>query len=164
MDMGEDSVMKKTTQEINREIHEAMELDLKGCRYLIKKLTTVRLSLETAVSKEKGKRAAHILDLSQYKTEEDIQEAYGYELITDDERQNLLEALAIGEKYVENTETKSIVAFHLLQEFMGKLNRKADSLEFELLPPEEQAKRLAAAEEIHERVKSRQEDRKKARP
>lgn len=156
--------MKLTTKDINREISEGMKLDAEGCRHLLKKLEPVQRSLEATSTKEKGKRADRAAALSQYETEQDIQDAYGYELITDDERQQLLNTLETGEKYVEDTQTKTTVALHLLREFMGQLNHKAGSLEFELLPPEEQAKRQAAAEEIRERAEARRAARKEAQP
>lgn len=155
--------MKKiTAEDIKKEIADGMRLDADGYRYLLKKLEPVQRSLEAAAAKEKEKRAIRMAALSQYETEQDIQDAYGYALITDDERRQLLDALESGEKYVEETRTKTTVALHLLKEFIAQLNRQAGSLEFELLPPEEQAKRRAETEEIQERAAARRAARKEA--
>ena len=155
--------MKKLTiEDINREITEGLKLDAEGCRLLIKKLKPVQRSLETVVKREKAKRAERIAALNEYKTEQDIQDAYGYGYISDDERRQLLEMLETGEKYVEDVQTKTSVALHLLREFVGRLSRQANSYEFELMPPEEQAKRLAATEEIRKRADARRAARKEA--
>ncbi|OPY64102.1 MAG: hypothetical protein A4E56_00156 [Pelotomaculum sp. PtaU1.Bin065] len=148
--------MKKLSgQDLDREIGNGMKLDAEGCRLLIKKLESVNKTLEARVEREKSKRAERASAISEYKTEADIQDAYGYDLITDDERRQLLEQLETGEKYVEDTETRASVALTLLRGFIGKLSREAASLEFELLPPEEQAKRLKASEKFRERVQKR---------
>jgi len=146
---------KLSRQDIDREIGNGLKLDAEGRRLLVKKLERVEKTLEATVEREKSKRAARAADLSEYKTEAEIQDAYGYDLITDDERRQLLEQLETGEKYVKDTETKASVALTLLRGFIGKLSREAASLEFELLPPEEQAKRLKASEEFRERVQKR---------
>ncbi len=147
--------MKESIQDINQEISEAMKLDVMGYHYLIKKLGNVQRSLEATVAKEREKRVARAMVLSQYETEQEIQDAYGYDLITDDERYQLLRALEAGKSYVEDTQTKTTVALNLLEKFLRQLNRQADSLDFELLPPAEKAKRLAIIEEIRERAKER---------
>lgn len=153
--------MKKVTRnDVNSEIDEAIKMDAEGCRLLIRKLKPVQNSLEKTVKKEKIRRAERATTLSEYKDETDIQDAYGYSLITDDERWNLLEQLETGEKYVEHTQTKASTALHFLLLFLEQITKKANVLEFELLPPEEQKKRIKASEEIRERAEARRTARK----
>lgn len=148
--------MKRLTkEEIEQEIDDGMKLDAEGCRLLIKKLEPVKRSLEKTVEREKAKRAERTAVLSEYKTEQDIQDAFGYDLITDNERRQLIEMLETGEKYVDDTQTKASVALHFLRDIISRLYKQVSSFEFELLPPEEKAKRLVAAEEIRERAEIR---------
>jgi len=146
---------KLTREDISREIKEGIKLDAEGFRLLIRKLKPVKHALEKTVDREKNKRAERAATFYEYDSETAIQDAYGYDLITDFERRQLLEQLETGEKYVENTQTRANVALFILQTFIMHLTKQAMALEFELLPPEEQEKRIKSSEEIRERVEAR---------
>lgn len=142
----------KLHKEIVQESIESMKLESAACRLLMKKLDTVKKALEKTVEKETAKRDQRVSELNEYKTEHEIQEAYGYAWITDKERRRLLEELEKGEKYVEETDTQASVALSLLRDFILQLLKQAESYEFELLPPEEKERRIAAQEELRQRV------------
>lgn len=132
------------TREQEKEQREALKLEISSRKELAKRLDHPLKLLATAEAKEKAAREARVAELSEYKTESEIMDAYGYDMITDDERRELLEALETGKDFVENTATKVSIAHTILKEFVGGLKKEIRGFEFELLPREEQIRRMEA--------------------
>ena len=141
--------------DIQKEIRDSIKLEAESLRLLLKKLEPVRRSLAETVSREQAKREQRIAQISEYKSERDIQDAYGWDLITDEERLELLEQLETGKDFIENTSTKTSIALKTLHGYILDLTKKANALEFELLPENEQDKRREEIEKSHERVRAR---------
>lgn len=136
-----------------------IQLEIKARKELIKRLAYPLDQLIKADAKERAKREERAAALSEYKTKEEAHDAYGYDLITYDEYQAICEALEAGEKYVAETMTPVSLAMKILRDFIRRMESESRSLEFELLSPEEQAKRIEAAEKQREEMKARRERR-----
>lgn len=149
-----------TTNQI-KEQREAMTLEVKARKELLKRLSHPTKLLIAAVDKERTQREERVAQIQEYKTEDEIMDAYGYELITDAERQQLLEALETGEQYIEYTTTPASIALSILKDFIKGLEKEVDGFEFELLPIEEQDKRIRAAERFREEQDERRARRRR---
>lgn len=137
------------------EQRKTLELEVAARRELLKRLEHPEKLLKAAVDKETAKVEQRVERNRQYRTVEEVQDAYAYEEITDDERYALIKAIEDGEEYVNNTMTPLRAALGILRDFTGRISREASSLEFELLPPEEQTRRLKEAEERREAMEAR---------
>ncbi len=144
-----------------REERKNIELEIKARKEVTKRLTYPIDQLVKADAKERAKREERAATLSEYKTIAEAQDAYGYGIITDDEYDAICEAIESGEKYVEETMTPVNLALKILRDFTRQMESEIRSLEFELLPPEEQAKRRAETDEIKKRAEARRNARKK---
>lgn len=136
-----------------------LQLEIKARKELVKRLTYPLDQLTKADTKERTKREERAAALSEYKTQEDAQEAYGYDLITEEEYRAICEAIEAGEKYVTETMTPVSLAMKILRDFVRRMESECRSLEFELLPPEEQTRRIEAAEKHREEMEIRRERR-----
>lgn len=138
-----------------KEERRALDLEVKARKELLKRLSHPAKLLIAAVDKERTQREERIALTQQYKTETEIMDAYGYELITDEERGRLLDALETGQQYVDQTVTTTSAALSILKDFVGRLEKEVDGFEFELLPAEEQTRRREAAERFKEEQDAR---------
>lgn len=134
-----------------------LKLEIRARKEVLRRLDTPIRRLEEKVQREKTDRAVRRQALATYQTEHEIREAYGYEMITEEEMHQLLEELESGRRYVEETPTANSVALHLLQEFSSHHHRVIQSLEFELLPEKEQQRILREREERLAKAKARKE-------
>lgn len=147
----------------NKEEREALTLEARARKELLKRLSHPAKLLTVAVEKERTQREERVARMQEYKTEAEIMDAYGYEVITDDERRQLLEALETGQQYVENTTTPARVALSILKDFIRGLEKEVSGFEFELLPAEEQDRRLREAERFEEEQAARRARREQRR-
>lgn len=147
----------------NKEEREAIVLEVKARKELLKRLSHPSKLLTAAVEKERAQREERVARMQEYKTEGEIMDAYGYEVITDDERRQLLEALETGQQYVANTTTPTSAALSILKDFLRGLEKEVNGFEFELLPAEEQDRRLREAERFKEEQAARRARREQRR-
>ena len=137
-----------------------LRIEAKARREVIKRLAYPLKQLQAAADKEKKSRRERAEALLEYKTEDEIMDAYGYDMITDDERRGLIAALESGEKYVEDTLTPVGLALKIVKKFLHAMETEVSELEFELLPVEEKSRRLEAAERRRAEVEARREARR----
>ncbi|MCI7099535.1 MAG: hypothetical protein MR966_11695, partial [Lachnospiraceae bacterium] len=64
---------------------EAMKFEIKCSKYLIRRLETLQKDIQKQVDKETEARIKRHMELCQYKTFEEAQEAYGADLISYEE-------------------------------------------------------------------------------
>lgn len=146
---------------MKRDEHKDLELEIKARKEVTKRLTYPIDQLMKADAKERAKREERAATLSEYKTIAEAQDAYGYDLITDDEYHAICEAIESGEKYVEETMTPVNLALKILRDFTRQMESEIRSLEFELLPEEEKKKRLAESEARRAEMAARKEARRR---
>lgn len=137
------------------EQRKTLKLEAAARRELLKRLEHPEKLLKVAVDKETAKAEQRMERNRQYKTIEEVQDAYAYEEITDDERYALIKAIEDGEEYVNNAMTPLRAALGILRDFTDRIYREAVDLEFELLPPEEKARHLKEADEHRKAMEAR---------
>lgn len=147
--------MRKMTDKEKQE-REALRLEIRARKELQKRLQFPLELLDKAAKKEKAKRAARVENARQYESYTDAQDAYGYGMITEEEFDAIVEALELGEEYIENTISPVEIAAQMLHEYVGRLARDVAGFEFELLPEKEQNRIRQKNEEILARRAARQ--------
>lgn len=143
----------KSHKEIAAELHKDQELEIAAYQYLIKRLQTLYDSISARVDKEGQRRQEHILSLAQYESYEEAHEAYGYDMISEEDLRQIEQYFESGQDFIDNTKTS--VALSILKDFMRRCQRISDELEFELLPEDEKERRRKANEDIQKRIEAR---------
>lgn len=132
-----------------------LRLEIKARQEVIRRLAYPLKQLQAADAKEVEKRRVRTDALLEYKTEVEIMDSYGYDMISDDERRELLEVLESGERYVADTLTPVGLALKILRGFVRTMQLELDELEFELLPPKEKLRRREEAEKRRSEIEIR---------
>ena len=82
--------MKNTSQQyLNSEAHGYL-MEAKACKLLLKDLERIRAKLRRHIEKEAADREAEFEAAMQYHSESDIQEAYGWEFISEQHSMNAI--------------------------------------------------------------------------
>lgn len=127
---------------------EALNLEIRSRKAVLEKIENAYQRLKKQALANYEKRKAKVQQASEYKTVEELHDAWGYDCITEDEYYEILKIFEQGEEYVEKHLSPQEVGVKILGEFIGRLMSEIRSFEFELLPPEEQARILQAREEF----------------
>ena len=120
--------------------HEALALEAKARKELRKRLENPLKLIAVAAEKEVQKRQARVERARDFKTYEEAHEAYGWGYITEQEFQDIVDAMERGQEYVETARTPVELAADMLREFCGRIERETRDFEFMMLPVEEQAR------------------------
>lgn len=134
---------------------DATVLEIQSRKEVLKKIENPyeRLKRQAEANYEKRKQKVQVA--SEYRTVEEAHEAYGYDCITEQEYNEIVVIFEKGKEYVENSLSPQEVAVKILGEYIGRLNHEIRSFEFDLLPPDEQARRLDHESEFREKLKRR---------
>lgn len=97
------------------------------------------------VEKEDKAAQASREKLSGYATEEEANDAYGWDIITEDEYKEVVRILR-GEAEGPKEKTEAQAVLETLREFASKIEHETSSFEWEALTPEEQEKARADGE------------------
>ena len=131
------------------------KLEIFAIYYLVKRLQPLLRKLEQSVGKEKEIRKQRFDDLNKYKTYEEAQDAFGWDLITDSEFHEIVKRIETGQDMIDNTDTKAGIALTALRRIIRNLTSDAQSLEFELLSDDEKAKRIQDSNALAEKIRQR---------
>lgn len=140
--------MKNTSQQyLNSEAHGYL-MEAKACKLLLKDLERIRAKLRRRIEKEAADREAEFEAAMQYHSENDIQEAYGWEFISEQQYERYLELFRQGRKAIdEHSPTVTELALSILNRIFQDIDRDCRQCEFEALSPDEQLAELKRAEE-----------------
>lgn len=140
--------MGKTLTDIEKQEREEIKLEIRARQELIKRLEHPMKLLTVAAAKEEQKRKERIEHLTEYKSYREAQDAYGWDIITEEEFDQIVKVLEEGTEAIEKESTPVEVALELLRRFIGSLNYERASFEFDLLPEAEKERVRARNEEI----------------
>ena len=105
--------MKKTSQQyLNSEAHGYL-MEAKACKLLLKDLERIRAKLKRHIEKEAADREAEFEAAMQYHSESDIQEAYGWEFISEQQYERYLELFRQGRKALDEHSPTAVSYTHL---------------------------------------------------
>lgn len=134
-----------------QEEREAITLEIKARKELLRRLDHPQKLIQAAAEKEAKKRKERIEKLTEYKSYQEAQDAYGWEIITEEEFDEIVRIMETGTEEIEKEITPVEVAEHILAEFIGGLMRDIGGLEFDLLSPEEQLRVMERNDKIRAR-------------
>ena len=133
-------------------------VEIKARKLVIKKLNTAIDALKKTANRQKAEKQAERDKLLQYKTYQEAQDAYGWGYIDETEFDAITEFLQTSQSVVDEP-TAEEIAVRTLQDWLHLMGSEIASLEFEMLPKEEQRKILDKNLEILQK----REERRKAR-
>lgn len=134
---------------------DAIVLEIQSRKEVLKKIENPYERLKRQAEANYEKRKQKVQSVGEYRTVEEAHEAYGYDCITEREYNEIVEIFEKGKEYVVNSLSPQEVAVKILGEYIGKLNHEIRSFEFDLLPPDEQARRLEHEREFREKLNRR---------
>ena len=147
------SVYGKTRKEAVEKLHTILYQKQCGSyiqpsKLLLKDLERIRAKLRRHIEKEAADREAEFEAAMQYHSESDIQEAYGWEFISEQQYEHYLELFRQGRRALdEHSPTVTELALSILNRIFQDIDRDCRQCEFEALSPEEQLAELKRAEE-----------------
>lgn len=122
---------------IDKELRKDIKKEITVRKLVIKRLRSPLAHAQALGEKKRAERLARIAELSEYKSFNDAQEAYGFGCITEEEFDTIVDFLEHSEemKQVKSAEEH---AADLLAEFVNRLQTEIAGFEFELLPEKKQ--------------------------
>ena len=132
-----------------------LKFEIKGRKIVVGKLETALKALTKKVDKIEKDRQNRKETLLEYKDESELQDAYGWGFITEDDYYKLLEAMRKGVQTIDEETTPEEVAKNIIQEWIERMWSDIYSFEYDLLPPEKQAEIMKKNEEILQKRKER---------
>lgn len=136
---------------MNKEERQAVKLEFNAYSYLEKQLQHTAEKISYRVTSDKVKRENREKALLQYKTADELQDAYGYGDITQEEYCRLLDLLEGVEAKIAFP-SKYEMALSELNDIIRKVRNMANEFEYILLPDEEKKRRDQEAEALRQRV------------
>lgn len=134
-----------------------LKIELKSRQLVLKKLETGRRALEKTCTRIQAERARREAEISEYKNEDEIADAYGWGFISEEEYDDLLERFREGREAIRNEKSAEEIAAEILSGWIRITEGDIESLRFDLLPDEKK-------EEIRQRnyeIAQRREERRK---
>ena len=123
-------------------------LHAEGCSILLKECERIYLKLKKRIAKQEEKRNAEFAEIFSYRSVDEICDAYGYDLITDNQRRKYIELFEKGKEALdEPLENKDTAALDILLRFTKQLRFEIEQDRFDALSPEEQAEEIRRSEE-----------------
>ena len=153
---------KEKLTDIEKAEREELRLEIRARKELLKRLDYPQKLLKSAAEKEQQKRKERIENLTQYKSYQEAQDAYGWELITEEEFDEIVKILEKGTEDMEKEVSPVEVAEHILKRFIGGLMHEIASFEFDLLPEKEKERIRQHNDEILAKRAARDAARKAA--
>lgn len=143
-------------RELSKKERKDLRIELKGRKIVLKKLNTAISAIEKTVGKIVSEREKRKAVISEYRDENDIQDAYGWGFITEDEYYSLLDQMRSGVESIDSEVSAEEIALNMLQEWRKRVWSDIHSIEFELLPIEKQKELLEKEYETIQNRKTRE--------
>ena len=116
-----------------------LDLELRADKRLYGRLKTLRRHYQEKRDKVMEQRRERVEQmLGDYPTEQEAHEAYGYDIISEDEYTQILEAIEKGHQVVEAESEESIISAWL-DMWIRALDHDINELTYQLMTPEEKA-------------------------
>lgn len=129
------------------------ELEVAAREELIKRLQHPEKLLKAAAQKQRDKRVARLNAAREYKTIAEAEDAWGWGFINEQQLEEIKEIIRNGDEALAAETSPEEAAEKILGRIIGGLIDELAAFKFELLPPEEQARRLEESAHIREKIK-----------
>jgi hypothetical protein len=133
----------------------SLRLEIKARKLIIKKLETALTALRKTANRQKATKQAEREKMLEYKSYNDAQDAYGWGLITEAEFDKIVKFLESSQKEADEPSAEDI-AIKTLQNWQDQMRSEIASIQFDLLPKDEQSKILSNNLKILEKRKQRE--------
>lgn len=140
-----------------------LKIELAARKIIRRKLESNINALEPAILKTVEAREARKEQLSEYKNYNDLQDAYGWGFITEEEFDTLAEALENGIEQIDKEISAHEIAKQILSGWLKITNGDIYDLEFQLLSPKKQKEIRDRSYEIEMKRKERRESKDETR-
>lgn len=138
---------------------EELTIELKSRQIVRKKLDSIIGALDKDILLIKADRIKRKNELLEYKSETELQDAYGWGFITEEEYDALLAAWRSGTELIDNEKTAKEIAQEILRGWRKIILSDIDALQFELLPDKKKEEIRKRNYEIAQRRANREEKR-----
>ena len=146
--------MTKKQKYLNSEAHGYL-LESDACALLIKELERVCTKFQRRIDKENAARQADFDAAMEYHSENEIQDAYGWEFITEAQYHAYLDLFRRGREVIEDhPPTISEMALSIVRKVIRDLEADKREYEFSALTPEQQVVELQRAEQARKEWKA----------
>lgn len=147
--------MSRKQKYLSSEAHGYL-LEADACALLVKELERVCAKLQRRIDKEAAARQADFDAAMEYHSENEIQDAYGWELITEAQYYAYLDVFHRGQQALEeHTPTVSEMALSITKRVLHELESDQREFAFCALTPEQQTAELLRAEQSRKEWKAR---------
>lgn len=114
-------------------------MEAKACGKIRKEIARLITKFQKAVDREKAARKAEFEEIMQYRSEREIQDAYGWEFITEEQYLRYLDIFRSGESALENIPpTVNELVVSILTRINASVYQDQKEWEFSALTPAEQ--------------------------
>lgn len=118
-------------------------LEAEACAQVIQELERLEAKYKRQIDREMGKRRKELESAMEYRSVDEIHEAFGYEMITEEQYHFYTKLFEQGEAALEDhAPTKAERVRQILLGLHSDILREQQEWEFSALSPEEQAKEL----------------------
>lgn len=146
--------MKRSQKYLSSEAHGYLR-EAKACSLVLKDLERISAKLQRQIDKEAATRQADFEAAMQYHSEAEIQDAYGWDFITEAQYRAYLDLFRRGRKAMEeHSPTISEMALSIVQKVICDLEMDKREYEFSALTPEQQIVELRRAERARKEWKA----------
>ncbi len=146
--------MKRPQKYLSSEAHGYLQ-EAEACSLILKDLERISAKLQRRIDKEAAARQADFEAAMQYHSEAEIQDAYGWEFITEAQYHAYLDLFRRGREAIENhPPTISEMALAIMRKVIRDLESDKREYEFSALTPEQQVVELQRAEQARKEWKA----------
>ena len=146
--------MKRPQKYLSSEAHGYLQ-EAEACSLILKDLERISAKLQRRIDKEAAARQADFEAAMQYHSEAEIQDAYGWEFITEAQYHAYLDLFRRGREVIENhPPTISEMALSIVRKVIRDLEADKRECEFSALTPEQQVVELQRAEQARKEWKA----------
>lgn len=129
-------------------------LEAEACALVIRELDRSAEKFKRKIERESEKRQEELRMALEYESLAEIHDAYGYDMITEQQYQLYTDLFEQGEAALEDhAPTRAERAHHILLSIRRDLTAEQDAWAFAALSPEEQSKELARRDEARRKWK-----------
>lgn len=115
-------------------------MEAEACKKVCKELNRLIAKFQRAVEREKAARQEELEAAMQYQSEQEIQDEYGYAIITEAQYERLLEMFRFGRQALETMPpTLNELALSILKQINHDICSEQREWEFSALTPEQRA-------------------------
>ena len=146
--------MKRSQKYLSSEAHGYLR-EAEACSLILKDLERISAKLQRRIDKEAAARQADFEAAMQYHSEAEIQDAYGWNFITEAQYHAYLDLFRRGKEAMENhPPTISEMDIPIMRKVLLALESAQRDCEFSALTPEQQVVELQRAEQARKEWKA----------